>query len=88
LKSKVRDIESYDVILIGFPIWGMALPSPITSFLSEHDLSGKTIVRFCTDESALLEGFAIEGKTASTAQSQVTKWLRQIELIEEPRVPN
>jgi flavodoxin len=40
LKSKVQDIGSYDVIFIGFPIWGMAIPSPIRSFLSEYDLSG------------------------------------------------
>lgn len=47
LKSKLQDIESYDVVFIGFPVWGMALPSPIRSFLSEYDLSGKTIVPFC-----------------------------------------
>lgn len=48
LKSRVQDMGSYDVVFIGFPIWGMALPSPIRSFLSEHNLSGKTIVPFCT----------------------------------------
>ena len=48
LKSKVQDIGSYDVIFIGFPIWGMNLPSPVRSILSEYDLSGKTIVPFCT----------------------------------------
>jgi flavodoxin len=48
LRSKVEDIGSYDVIFVGFPIWGMALPPPVRSFLAAHDLSGKTVVPFCT----------------------------------------
>jgi flavodoxin len=48
LKKRITNIDSYDVIFIGFPIWWAKLPPPIVSFASEHDLSGKTIVPFCT----------------------------------------
>lgn len=42
------DISEYDTIFIGYPIWAMAAPQPIFSFLKEYDLSGKTVVPFCT----------------------------------------
>lgn len=48
LKTKIENIESYDVILIGAPVWGGTIPQPIVAFLSEYDLSGKTVVPFCT----------------------------------------
>jgi len=48
LKTKIENIKSYDVIFIGSPVWGGTMPQPIVSFLSEYDLSGKTIVPFCT----------------------------------------
>lgn len=48
LKTKV-DIGQYEVVFIGFPTWGMQLPPPMKSFLSENDLSGKTIIPFNTN---------------------------------------
>ncbi|MBP7737649.1 MAG: NAD(P)H-dependent oxidoreductase [Spirochaetes bacterium] len=50
LKSKSADIASYDLIILGFPNWCGTFPAPITTFLSENDLSGKTIAPFCTHE--------------------------------------
>ncbi|WP_404592362.1 flavodoxin [Paenibacillus sp. RC73] len=48
LKTKVENMDDYDVVYLGHPIWGMSLPAPIVSFLSEYDFSGKTIIPFCT----------------------------------------
>jgi len=48
LKAKIENIESYDVIFVGSPIWWGTIPAPVVTFLSEYDLSGKTIVPFCT----------------------------------------
>lgn len=48
LKTKINNIEEYDVVFIGFPTWGMQLPPPMKSFLNEYDLSGKTVVPFNT----------------------------------------
>jgi flavodoxin len=50
LKSKVAAIDSYDILYVGFPIWDMSLPAPIKSFLSDYDLSTKTIIPFCTND--------------------------------------
>ncbi len=48
LKTKVEDIKSYDLIFIGYPNWCSTIPAPVKTFLSECDLSGKTIIPFCT----------------------------------------
>lgn len=42
------DISQYDTVFLGYPVWATTAPQAILSFLSQHDLSGKTIVPFCT----------------------------------------
>lgn len=48
LKTKIDNIKSYDVIFVGSPIWWGTIAPPVATFLSENDLSGKTIVPFVT----------------------------------------
>ena len=48
LRELVPSLQSYETVFLGFPIWGMTAPAVIRSFLSEHDLSGKTLVPFIT----------------------------------------
>lgn len=48
LKAAVVGMERYQMVFLGFPIWGMTAPPPIRSFLRRHDLAGKTIVPFIT----------------------------------------
>ena len=48
LKTKIENIKSYDVIFIGYPNWWNTIPAPIKTFLSEYDLSDKTLLPFCT----------------------------------------
>jgi len=50
LKTKIKNIKSYDLVFIGYPIWWGTFPAPVKTFLSEDDLSGRTIVPFCTHE--------------------------------------
>jgi flavodoxin len=42
------DVSGYDVIFIGYPVWASSTPTPVLSFLESHDLSGKTVIPFCT----------------------------------------
>lgn len=49
LKTKIDDIEKYDVIFLGFPTWGMQLPPPMKSFLSQNNFKGKTVIPFNTN---------------------------------------
>ena len=48
LQSTLDDIESYDTVFVGSPNWWDTIAPPVATFLSEYDLSGKTIVPFCT----------------------------------------
>ena len=48
LRTTIENIQDYDVIFIGSPIWNVRLTPPVRSFLSSHDLSGKIIAPFVT----------------------------------------
>ena len=48
LAASVERMAGYETLYMGFPIWGMTAPPVIRSFLSGHDLAGKTIVPFVT----------------------------------------
>ena len=50
LKTKIDSIQSYGIVFVGFPTWGMKLPPPMKSFLKQYDLRGKTIVPFNTND--------------------------------------
>lgn len=48
LQARVPDIADYSTVFLGFPIWGGTAPPIIRSFLSNHDLAGKTLIPFIT----------------------------------------
>lgn len=48
LANQLENIEDYDTIFLGFPIWWADLPMPVYTFLEEYDLSGKTVIPFST----------------------------------------
>lgn len=48
IESHVRDIEKYDVVFIGFPIWWYREPSIIDTFVEMHNMNEKIIVPFAT----------------------------------------
>lgn len=48
LKTKVENIGTYDVVFVGSPSWWSTIAAPVKTFLSEYDLSGKTIAPFVT----------------------------------------
>lgn len=50
LTETVDNMDSYDVIYIGYPNWYGTMPMAVFTFLEEYDFSGKTIVPFCTHE--------------------------------------
>ena len=47
----VDNIEGYDTIFVGYPIWWDEAPAMIATFLADNDFSGKTIIPFCTSSS-------------------------------------
>ncbi len=50
IKPCITDIARYDTVFIGSPCWWATIAPPVATFLSEHNLSGKTIVPFMTHE--------------------------------------
>ena len=50
LASNVDNMGYYDVVILGYPNWWGTMPMAVYSFLEKHDLSGKTILPFCTHE--------------------------------------
>ena len=42
------DIEDYDVVFLGYPIWWDLCPRPVNTFLEKYDFSGKTVILFAT----------------------------------------
>ena len=48
LTGEPLNLEDYDVIFIGYPIWWYGLPPVMLSFFDAYDFSGKTIIPFCT----------------------------------------
>lgn len=46
--NQVDNIDQYDIVYLGFPIWWYVEPRIIDTFLDSYDFSGKTIVPFAT----------------------------------------
>ena len=48
IATSVSNMDEYDTIIVGFPIWWGVAPRIIETFLESYDFSGKTIIPFCT----------------------------------------
>lgn len=48
LKTKVDNMDEYDTLIVGTPIWGGHLAPAMKSFLASYNLKGKNIAPFCT----------------------------------------
>ena len=94
ISGSVDNMEQYDVIFLGFPIWWGEAPRIISTFLESYDLSGKTIAPFCTSASSPLGSSArnlqaltddvtwLEGQrfSGSAPQSTVESWVNGLGL--------
>lgn len=48
ISGSVENMEQYDRIILGYPIWWGEAPRVVSTFVESYDLSGKTIIPFCT----------------------------------------
>lgn len=55
LKSTKPNMEDYDIVYIGYPIWWHIAPTIINTFIEKHDLKGKTLIPFATSGSQDIE---------------------------------
>lgn len=92
LASSVSNMDDYDVILAGYPIWWHTAPMVIDTFLESYDLTGKKVIPFCTSAGSAVEesmpdirrlgtsrGAEVgSGLTAnSSSRSEIENWLQQ-----------
>ncbi len=49
-KGEVKNIERYDTVFVGGPIWWGTYPQVMFTFFRQYDLNGKTIIPFTTHE--------------------------------------
>lgn len=69
LATQIENLDSYDVIFLGYPNWNADLPMPLYTFLEEYDFSGKTIIPFTTHGGS---GFSRTIQTISELQPNAT----------------
>ena len=69
LAAHIENLDSYDVIFLGYPNWNSDLPMPLYTFLEEYDFSGKTIIPFTTHGGS---GFSRTIQTISELQPNAT----------------
>lgn len=48
IRESRDNMDDYDTIFVGFPIWWYIAPTIINTFLESYNLSGKTIIPFAT----------------------------------------
>ena len=52
--TAVNNFDSYDTVLIGYPIWWGIAAWPVNTFVKANDFTGKTVIPFCTSASSSL----------------------------------
>jgi len=67
------DISQYDTVFIGYPVWSTDVPQAIRSFLKTYDLSGKTLIPFCTHA-----GYGAGKSFDTIRQTVLREWLRDL----------
>ena len=52
VSTEVENRDSYDTVLIGYPIWWGIAAWPTDGFVKANDFTGKTVIPFCTAASS------------------------------------
>ena len=50
--ENLENMDQYNVVFVGFPIWWYREPSIIDTFIEQYDFTGKTIIPFATSGSS------------------------------------
>lgn len=56
IKNKLKNLDQYDTIFIGYPIWWSDMPQIMYTFFDTYDFSGKTIIPFTVHGGSGLSG--------------------------------
>lgn len=92
IAGSVQNMQQYDTIFLGFPIWWYIAPTIINAFLEQYDLSGKTIIPFATSGSSGMgeTNSALEGScpgallkngkrfSSGVSEAELKKWANSV----------
>ena len=56
IRNTVSNIDEYDTIIIGFPVWWYTAPTIINTFIEENNLEGKNVYVFVTSGGSSSQG--------------------------------
>lgn len=87
IRNKVENMNQYNIIYIGFPIWWYVAPIIINTFLENYDLSGKTIIPFATSGGSGM-GNTVEELKPSAIGAKITNGKRFSSLVSEKELEN
>lgn len=94
ISGSVENMEQYDIIFVGYPIWWGEAPRNVSTFMESYDFSGKTIVPFCTSGGSGIGSSAsnlerltsgatwLDGRrlNGSDSQDTVMEWVDSLDL--------
>lgn len=101
--AETPDLSAYDTIFLGYPLWWREAPSIVWNLIENTDLSGKTMIPFCTSTSDGIEGSVETLKNMAPAanwlegrrfgenlnEAAVTEWVNGLGLeASEPSEPD
>lgn len=72
INGSVENMEDYDMVFIGYPIWWGEAPRILSTFMESYDFSGKTIVPFCTSSSS---GMGSSARNLHSLCADSANWL-------------
>lgn len=67
LKAPPPDMSSYDLILVGGPVWWYTVSTPVRSFLQQADFAGKKVAPFVTHDGDMGDYFQYFRQNARNA---------------------
>ena len=69
IAETLSNIDYYDTVFVGFPVWWYTAPRIINTFLESYDFSGKTVVPFATSGGSEIDGIADKLKTSCSEKT-------------------
>lgn len=64
ITDKLQNMQDYDVVYVGFPIWWYTCPTIINTFMEAYDFNGKTVIPFATSGGSSIKKACDELKAA------------------------
>ena len=64
ITDKLQNMQDYDMVYVGFPIWWYTCPTIINTFMEAYDFNGKTVIPFATSGGSSIKKACDELKAA------------------------